>query len=63
MTVPLFGVPLSHVPVEAVPLSDLDKETERYIERILMGVMSRRAFCADIPRRRGGREAFKARTW
>jgi hypothetical protein len=44
MTVPLSGMPSSHVPAEAVPLFDSDKETKWYIERILTGVMVEEPF-------------------
>ena len=39
ITVPLSNVPSSHIPTEALPLSDSNKEIERYLEQIMMGMM------------------------
>jgi hypothetical protein len=42
--VPLSDVPPSQVTVEVAPLSDLDKEIERYIEQILTDVAMEEPF-------------------
>jgi hypothetical protein len=48
-TVPLSGMPSSLVPIETRLLSESDKETERYIERILTGMIVEEPFVQISP--------------
>jgi hypothetical protein len=43
------GAPSLHVPTNVGPLSDSDKETKRYLERILSGVAMKSPFAQISP--------------
>jgi hypothetical protein len=49
ITMPPSGVPSFHVPTDAGPLFDSDKETERYLERILSSVAAESPFAQISP--------------